>query len=123
MSEMKRRYQEAQVFRNEGMLEQCGWTRLSSKFPKDSGGDSEHVYISDVCVFIINNANDSYSNCAPLIGKVFINADGARELFCGNGYDDAVSVDISEVLEESTYWKSIDVPRLNLLEQDPEREA
>lgn len=109
-------YLRAQSFRNEGMLECNGWTRLSDEYPKNSGGDSENSYISEDCNFIINYPLSSYDGRKPFIGKIFIGSNHVVELTASTWLEHMDDFVIDENNVSDIFWKSISVPKLHVLD-------
>ena len=112
----KEKYLKAQKYRNEGMLQCTGWSRLGCIFPENSGGDSETVYISEVCNFIFNEPRLSYCNGEVFMGVIFISIDGSRTITCASWSAESRSVNITEDNIENIFWKAIDLPNLYGLE-------
>lgn len=112
--EYKIKMQQRAKLRNEGMLFERGWERLSQKFPPKSTEDGESFYISHTCLFIINR--DDYKQCCrdPKLGVIFAGKEeGELHLSYGAWYETYDHLNLYEnEVQDDIFWKEIECPNL-----------
>jgi hypothetical protein len=117
-TEYKDAFLSAQKMRNEGMLHHCGWKRLGFEFPPLESQDSDCIYISRTCLFIVNEDERDWSNLTTYIGVIFVFVDGKRQLECSNALGEYRKIFLDKDVVDDIFWKSIDIPELHSLDKE-----
>ena len=118
--ERKAESRRANKLRNEGMLIDRGWTRLSEKLPDNNSNDSEYLYASKQCLFIVNKDGCSMGNTEAVLGIIFGEMGGSEELHltCGGWAGDSGRLNLCEdYIQTDVFWKEIDTPNLISLDE------